>query len=178
MKQGSLILAACALMVTGCSEVKEAIIPGKTAPDEFAVYTRAPLSLPPEYELTAPEPGAERPQQVNPSDVAKRVTIGIDQDEAAKPGTSEEEMLSLAGATNIDPDIRRVINRESTVLAEEQDSFVNDILFWQKNEIGTELDATEEDQRIRQRQALGDPVTADDVPIIEKKEKGLLEGIF
>ena len=35
----------------------------KRAPDEFAVPTRAPLSLPPDYSLRPPEPGAPRPNQ-------------------------------------------------------------------------------------------------------------------
>jgi len=178
MTRSFLAIAACAVLVTGCSEVKEAIIPGKTAPDEFAVYSRAPLSLPPEYELRAPDPGADRPQQVNPSDTARRVTIGLEQEASAKAGSGEEEMLKLAGATEVEPDIRQVVNRESTVLAEEQDTFVNNILFWQKKKPGVELDATEEDKRIRQSQALGDPISVEDTPVIEKKKKGLLEGLF
>lgn len=178
MIRSALAIVTCAVLVSGCSEVKEAVIPGKTSPDEFAVYTRAPLSLPPDYGLRAPEPGAERPQQVNPSDNAQRVTIGLEQEANARAGSGEEEMLRLAGATNVDPDIRQAVNRESSVLAEEGDTFVNNILFWQQTEPGTELDATEEDKRIRQSQTLGDPISSEDVPVIEKKEKGLLEGLF
>lgn len=173
-----MIVAASLLFLSACSEVREAVIPGKTAPDEFAVYTRAPLSLPPDYGLRAPEPGADRPQQVNPSDTAQRVTIGIQESQQARVGSGEEEMLRLTGADAVEPDIRQIVNRESTVLIEEQDTFVNTIMFWQQTKPGTELDPNEEDKRIRQSQALGDPITSEDVPIIEKKEKGLLEGLF
>jgi hypothetical protein len=35
----------------------------KTSPDEFLVVKRAPLSLPPNYELRPPKPGERRPQE-------------------------------------------------------------------------------------------------------------------
>ena len=177
LKPSVFALFACALLASACSNVKEAVIPGKRAPDEFATYSRAPLSLPPEYELTVPAPGAERPQSVTPRDLAQQATVGQVQGNSDL-STGENELLARTGAYDVDPNIRQLVNRETTVLAEENDTFVNDIIFWQPRDSATEVDPEAESKRIREIQALGDPVTGADVPIIEKKKKGLLEGVF
>jgi hypothetical protein len=66
------MLAAGAL--GGCGEVRRSLGMEKRAPDEFAVVTRAPLSLPPDYSLRPPEPGAPRPQE-QASTVAARAAV-------------------------------------------------------------------------------------------------------
>ena len=52
-------LVALIISVGGCEGVREAAGIAKKAPDEFAVVTRAPLSMPPDYGLRPPRPGAE-----------------------------------------------------------------------------------------------------------------------
>ena len=66
------LLGALALL-TACEETKRALGQTKESPDEFTVYQRAPLSLPPNYGLRPPSPGAARPQTVNPRDRAKKL---------------------------------------------------------------------------------------------------------
>ncbi|MEQ8666969.1 MAG: DUF3035 domain-containing protein [Rhodospirillales bacterium] len=173
----ALVLIACALATSACSNVREAVIPGKRSPDEFATYSRAPLSLPPEYDLTVPQPGAERPQSVTPSDLAQKATIGTATG-GSELSTGENELLVRTGALNVDPEIRQLVNRETSILAEENETFVNNIIFWQNNTSAAEVDPTAEAKRIREKQALGDPITGEGVPTIEKKKKGLLEGVF
>ena len=64
---------AAALLAGGCEDTKEALgLSGKKAPDEFAVYAHAPLSLPPDYALRPPAPGAKRPQDEAARDSARR----------------------------------------------------------------------------------------------------------
>ena len=48
-------------LLSGCEKAKQALGQTKEAPDEFAVFQRAPLSLPPDYALKPPRPGSERP---------------------------------------------------------------------------------------------------------------------
>ncbi|HEY0837577.1 MAG TPA: DUF3035 domain-containing protein, partial [Azospirillum sp.] len=55
-------LALVALTVSGCSDVRRSIGLDRASPDEFAVVSRAPLSMPPDLRLPAPRPGAMRPQ--------------------------------------------------------------------------------------------------------------------
>ncbi len=176
------IVVAAGLFVGACSDVREAIIPSKTPPDEFAVYTRAPLSLPPDYGLRVPEPGAERPQNVKPTDIAKQVTIGILEQESQEPVAETaglSELLTKTGVPEAEPDIRALVNRETSVLAAEDETVVDDLLFWKdKSQYGVEVDPVAETRRIQENQALGEPITKGDVPTIERGKKGLLEDLF
>ena len=56
------LLGGLALGVSGCESTRETFGLNKQAPDEFQVVSRAPLSLPPDFTLRVPEPGASRPQ--------------------------------------------------------------------------------------------------------------------
>ncbi len=180
------VMVAIVLFVAGCSNVRESIIPSKRAPDEFAVYTRAPLNLPPEYNLRVPAPGTERPQFVNPRDVAEEAILGsssravdpnADPLENVTPGV--QALLRNTGASTADPAIRNIINQESSILAEEDTTVIDSIMFWNTPpEYGAEIDPALEKKRIQENQALGQPIDGSDVPTIEKKQKGILEGVF
>ncbi len=58
----------------------------KVSPDEFAVESRAPLTVPPEFDLRPPQPGAPRPQEASSADQAKKV---IDTAGPGEPGKQE-----------------------------------------------------------------------------------------
>ncbi|GAB6052747.1 DUF3035 domain-containing protein [Magnetospira thiophila] len=178
-----LLASALAGGLSGCSDTKEVLgIGTKQAPDEFTVYSRAPLSMPPDFGLRPPAPGTERPETADPALEAKRAmlagrTLSNAPLTGLTPGT--QALLRQAGAENIDPAIREEINRETSTLVREEESFTDSLLFWQKKEpFGEVVNPTEESDRIKANQALGDPVTAGDTPVIERKEKGWLEGIF
>ena len=51
---------------------------GKEAPDEFAVLTKAPLVIPPDYNLMPPKPGAAPTNQTDPVDAAQTALFGND----------------------------------------------------------------------------------------------------
>ena len=70
------VLLVAAGLLAGCSEARQAMGLGKRAPDEFTVVKRAPLSLPPEYSLRPPEPGAPRPQEPSPTAQARQQVLG------------------------------------------------------------------------------------------------------
>ena len=53
---GAAVLSA----LGGCSGVSESLGFAKQSPDEFAVVRNAPLTLPPDYTLRPPQPGAPR----------------------------------------------------------------------------------------------------------------------
>ena len=66
-------LFASVLLTTSCtSKSSNTFGEDKPAPDEFAVYSRAPLSVPPDFGLRPPEPGATRPQTIISRDQAKK----------------------------------------------------------------------------------------------------------
>ncbi|WP_374304020.1 DUF3035 domain-containing protein [Ferrovibrio sp.] len=195
---GRRLWVACAILtlpvaLAGCDTTRDALGLNKKAPDEFAVVTKAPLVLPPEFGLRPPEPGAPRPQEVPARDRAAAALSGrtdaaagqltpLSRDPnatAAQRSAGESALLQQAKATNADPDIRRKVNDEFTQLAERDRRLVDRLIFWQKpDDAGLAVDASKEAQRLRENAATGKPPTAGDVPTVKRRERGPLEGIF
>lgn len=190
MKNSSAIVTALVAIgliasLGGCEQARQAFGMQKSAPDEFAVVTRAPLVIPPDYGLRPPTPGAQRPQEASTKDEARNILLrsgqsGVQTEPAGKaPSRGEVALLGKAGAGNADPSIRDKVSRESSVLAESDNNFMTRLMFWQDEELpGTILDADKESRRIRENAALGDASIKGTTPVIERKEKGFLEGIF
>ncbi|HJO97620.1 MAG: DUF3035 domain-containing protein [Rhodospirillales bacterium] len=187
MNKFGLIIAASVsvALLGGCEDVRSALGQSKSAPDEFAVYSRAPLSLPPDYGLRPPAPGSSRPQEVEPRSNARRAVLGAkgaaQASSAPPPGSSPgiQVLLKNLGTENANPNIRATINRETTILAEEDKSFAEAVMFWNTpTQYGTVVDPMKEAKRIQENQALGRSITEGEVPTIERKHEALLEGIF
>ncbi len=182
-----LAVIAVVVLIAGCSNVREQLGVEKSSPDEFRVYSRAPLSVPPNFALRPPRPGAARPQEGTPKDQAKRAVFRASastrsvEEVMPNDGRSygERSFLVTAGVGEAEPDIRRVIDGETNRINRENEGFIDELLFWQENEPdGIVINAQEESKRIQERTALGDEVTGEGVPTIERKEKGYLEGIL
>lgn len=177
-------VVALTISVGGCEGVREAAGIAKKAPDEFAVVTRAPLSMPPDYGLRPPRPGAERPQEARVTDTARDLVIKHDSsttssENAAAGSPGESALLSKAGATAPDPKIRRKINRESSILAAESDSLADRLIFWQKSpEQGVIVDAAAESERLKENATRKEAPTKGKTPSIVRKPEGWLEGII
>ena len=62
--------------LSGCESAQKAFGGKKSAPDEFVVYSRPPLSQPPDYALRPPTPGIARPQSTSTSDTARDALLG------------------------------------------------------------------------------------------------------
>lgn len=180
----TLVIAGVALSATGCSNLRGWMGGDKAAPDEFRVVTRAPLSLPPDYGLVAPQPGAPRPQETDVRDSARQIVVDRQGGAAAQkqqqqaaalqgrdPG--EAALLKRAGVAEADPNIRATVNRESSKLAEADKTFVNKLMFWRdKEEPGVVVDADKEAKRIRENTALGRAATTGETPTISRKGEG------
>jgi hypothetical protein len=176
-------MAMVALLALGaCDTLKDELGMSKQSPDEFRVVARAPLSLPPDYNLLAtPNPGQPRPQEGTTTDQARTAVFGTQQQ--GQPLTSgssgETALLSAAGAQNADPEIRQVVDQETQQINAESDSFLTELIFWRDPvEPGVIVDPAKESQRIKENQALGRPVTEGETPTIERHEQGIFEGIF
>ena len=158
----------------------------RDAPDEFQVTTRAPLSMPPEYGLRPPQPGARRPQEPTPREAAEAALApqaalqpGRGRTAEPAPGTRGESALLAAAGPAAPADIRRRVTSEQTALNAVDTSFADKLIFWRPApEPGTVVDPTREAQRIRENSALGQQATTGDTPIIQRRRPGLLEGIL
>ncbi|MEA4838203.1 MAG: DUF3035 domain-containing protein [Rhodospirillaceae bacterium] len=172
-----------ALLVSSCSDAKRVLGYERSVPDEFSVVSRAPLSQPPDYSLRPPQPGAPRPQEGMVRDQARNMLLssrsGGATENFADRSTGEQALLSQAGADRALPDIRKVVNEETTSLIEADNSFTDKILFWQKKPLpGEALDAKAERQRLQDNAALGKSVSDGETPQITRRKKGWLEGVF
>ena len=62
----------------------------RTGPDEFAVESRAPLVVPPDFDLRPPQPGAPRPQEKTASEKARSVIDSAGPGEPGKQATAAD----------------------------------------------------------------------------------------
>src|SRR5512141_2177171 len=111
LRAAALVVVA-AVSLTGCDTIRSAAGMEKTAPDEFAVLTKAPLVIPPDYNLMPPRPGAVPTNQVEPTEAAQTALFGNDPATIASqmPNTyseSEKLLLANAGIQKIDPQVRQ-----------------------------------------------------------------------
>lgn len=97
----------------------------------------------------------------------------------AGPSPGERALLSQAGAQEADPAIRDVVNRESALLAEADRSFTEKLLFWQEpTPPGAVVDAEAEAKRLRENAAAGRSANEGETPVVVRRKRGWLEGIF
>ena len=109
-KLGALLLAGAAL--SGCGSLREAAGLTKSSPDEFAVTTKAPLVIPPGFNLVPPTPGAAPTNEPETAAAAQLALFGGDAATIAAniPGNhtaGERMLLASAGVNRADPSIRQ-----------------------------------------------------------------------
>jgi hypothetical protein len=133
------LVAAAAL--GGCDSFYRAIGTEKVVPDEFAVVSRAPLAVPPDFSLRPPRLGAQRPQEQAPVDQARQTVFRAgDQDKgnlppaAATRSDGEGALLREAGAADAPKDIRQLVETDATTSNDMSDRFVDTLAFWRKDQ--------------------------------------------
>jgi hypothetical protein len=198
MRRTSILLAALAiglpLATGGCTSVKQTLGLTKQSPDEFRVVSRAPLSMPPDYNLRPPTPGSPRPQEGTPRDQAAAAvfqyatTGGLPADAIPPVGEGEAEtaqssgesaLLQSAGGSGVDPNIRQLVDSETAEDEANSRTLADTLVFWREPDpYGEVVDPTAEQKRLQENAALGKPVTEGETPVIVRKKRGLLEGIF
>lgn len=94
-------LAAAALAAAGCANTKASGFGSRGAPNEFAVTRAAPLTVPPDFALRPPKPGAPRPQEASPSTQALSAMFGG----TATPSPGQQALVDAAGG-NPEPGVR------------------------------------------------------------------------
>ncbi|MCK6418013.1 MAG: DUF3035 domain-containing protein [Alphaproteobacteria bacterium] len=163
-----------AVLLAGCSNAREELGLKRDAPDEFAVVKRAPLELPPNYDLRPPRPGASRPQEQTTSLQAQSAVYGRDpvagNELPANASSADRVFLEMAGVLTLDPQIRAKLDRETQYLAD-QNTTVMQKLGISETKPGGEaniVNAPEEAARLKKNQQEGKPVTDGDTPTIKQ----------
>ena len=111
-------IAAIGLALSGCTAFRQAIGAAKNPPDEFTVLTKAPLVVPPDFNLRPPQPGAAARNEPNP-DIQAREAL-FPQNAAAQAASlgaeyseGEKFLLTRTNALAVDPNIRRSVTSDA-----------------------------------------------------------------
>jgi len=189
-------LAGVSVSLIGCESIREAAGVVKEPPDEFAVVTKSPLVVPPDFNLRPPKPGAQPTNQTSPTDSAQAALFSEDPATAAAqlPGSfSPEERIVLAnsGGANADHGIRKQLASDLKSMEATDDSFTDNLLFGSPDPYkGAPLNADAEAQRLQTAQANGQqvassptathsaPAKPQDSATINKDSSGWFDGIF
>ncbi|MDA7720467.1 DUF3035 domain-containing protein [Alphaproteobacteria bacterium] len=137
--------------LSACSDVRRAIGDGKSAPDEFQVVVRAPLSLPPGF--------GDSPEDI----VKSSQTSGVD----AQTGTAKllgsqiiegSEFAGLFDFSGVPDDIRTKVDEETYGIQLEK-RLPLQTLFGGVPDVGPVLDKMAEDLRLRKARLAGQAPT-------------------
>jgi hypothetical protein len=172
------VLGTSMALLMGCQSIRNAAGMGKEGPDEFAVVTKQPLVIPPEYNLRPPRDGAPPTNQIQPTDSAQSALFDSDPAAAAKMiqgdySQAEKLLLAQANAANPDPSIRQEVASDGRAMEPANDTFAEQVLFWQDKPVpGTNVDAESEDKRLQGQKAAGKnaPLPRDTAKIQDKDD--------
>jgi len=164
------------VLLYGCGEVKDKIGLIKKAPDEFQVYEKKPLSVPPNFDLRAP---AAEDKLVDESDESDEKIIFSNIDNKDENLTLSDELLLIAvGEKEIESNIRKIINDQNSIETLDK-SFIDQILDFDTpfdakvNEGAIEINPVEEKERIEKLKKEGNIIKVDNNAIIIEKEGSL-----
>ena len=138
-----------AVALGGCTQTTKALGITKNAPNEFNILTKAPLVVPPEYNLRPPELGTSSAENNYTQKAAREALIG-DVD-PAEPTRGEIVLMSKAGVGNANQEIRLEIDGQNSV-ERKSAAFSDRVLFWKDGRVinpdGSPLDNEIEAKRL------------------------------
>jgi Protein of unknown function (DUF3035) len=130
VKLAAVLSAGLALI--GCQSIREATGVAKLPPDEFTVLTKAPLVLPPDYNLRPPQPGIASRNELNAEEQGRAALFANPQDQLQALGTTysdgEKLLLQRSGALGADPNIRRAVTSD-VGLEDQGPAFAQTVLY-------------------------------------------------
>ena len=112
-----LAIAAIGLALSGCTAFRQAIGAAKNPPDEFTIVTKAPLVIPPDFNLRPPQPGAAARNEPDPDALARDALFpqnaaGQAAALGAEYSEGEKFLLTRTNALAVDPNIRRRVTTD------------------------------------------------------------------
>lgn len=187
-----LLLAAC-----DSTTMRDTLGLNRDAPDEFAVVSRPPLSLPPEFSLRPPKAG-EAPlgtaadAQARSALIGKPVEAGVDKalaeptvETAVVPVERSDvlsggaaNLLKRAGGAEAAENIREQLGADAVKPADTSTAktLIDQLVGSEKNE--PVVDAAKEAERLRANKDAGKKLTEGEVPEEKSKTRSLLDRIF
>ena len=118
--------------LTGCASAGKRLGLTKNAPNEFNILTKAPLIMPPEYNLRPPRVGASSSENNYSQEAARKALIGdIDPTE---PTRGEIVLMTKAGVGQANQNVRIEIDGQNSV-ERKTSGFTDRVMFWNKGQI-------------------------------------------
>lgn len=154
-------LTVLALTLSGCDSLRRAAGINKEAPDEFAVVTKAPLTVPPDFNLRPPRPGAPPTNQSSPTGAAQAALFSDDpnavQESLGNTYSAEEKLiLANSGGATANHSIRQELASDEKSMEGADQSFTDQVLFGGSTpDAGRPVNADAEKQRIDAAKAAG-----------------------
>jgi hypothetical protein len=162
MRSTLILVAASTLALQGCASASKALGLTSTAPNEFNILTKAPLVVPPEYNLRPPEIGASSAENNYSQASARKALLGdID---ATEPSRGEIVLMAKAGVGRSDQEIRLEIDGLNSV-ERKSEGYTDRVLGWEGGQFlprnGDALDPETEARRLKAVQSAtgGAPAT-------------------
>lgn len=167
------LLCVATLSLAACGGAKEKLGLTKKSPDEFAVVKRAPLSMPPDYSLRPPQPGAPRPQEQSAQAEARETVFGQNgqpQAYAQPVGGDDAAFLNRTGANKADPTVRQKIDAETAILNEKEKPVIKRVMGIDSPEQApaSVVNPKAESERLQKNKEQGKPVTEGKTPSVEQ----------
>ena len=180
--RGTAALLITAIALTACSSLRDQFGLTKQPPDEFTVVRKAPLALPPNFNLRPPTPGAPDARAPSTTEVARRILAGDNAGQpTTAPTTGEQALLRQAGTNQAEPDIRQVLLAETTQLSDKDKTLVDRLIFWRDPDTEDEdiIDPAAESRRLREASLNGGNTDlGGEAPTIRRRGRSLLGGVF
>src|SRR5471032_757066 len=131
----ALAMCLCTAALMGCQSLRDAAGLQKKSPDEFAVTTKAPLVIPPDFNLRPLMPGAPPANTLDPSSNAEIALFNNSDPQTVANGMrgnytpGEKMLLANAKVERADPGIRARLNADQRAAIQNADrSFTDRIL--------------------------------------------------
>lgn len=183
-----LVLAAC-----GDTDIKETLGLNRKGPDAFQVYSRPPLTVPPEFSLQPPGKGPEYSNSLPAEVQAHNKVLGTGDNAAGAPATgpaltavpavsanplptnADAQFLADAGVDKADTHIRDDIEHDKeNGVAPKKSTY----LLGGKSSDDPVVDADKEATRLKQDKAQNKSPTTGETPVVAPPDKGILGDIF
>jgi hypothetical protein len=181
MKARILLAAALLPLVAACgADTARTLGFTRDAPDEFAVVTRPPLSMPPVLgQLPQPRPGGSDQADPRAAGMLALAPGAALATPSGGPRTAGEQALVAQAGGSAPQNIRAQVDAESARLAATSPTLTDRILFRDRSpQPGIAVDPQREAQRLRENAALGRPVEEGTTPIVQPQRRGILGGLF
>ncbi len=160
------------LILNGCSKVRESAGVTRKSIDEFNVIENPPLIIPPDFNLLSSDQKTKKNINNADQDLTQEILFGLDENQKQTEIqlSTMNELLSKAGALDINPSIREEIDVEFS--QELKTDGIFQVSWEDKIEV---LDAVKESECIREKNFNNQSITDCDVPIknqvIKRKKK-------